>query len=420
MLKHHLLVILFLLPLTARAQSPLSPADLARLGAELGSDQFQVRQRATQELLAAGPAAAEVLIAAAREGDAEIRSRAIRVLVDQALTTDDDRRHVARQTLEALSAAPEPLVARAARGALDDLREINVALAAAELTRLNATVMPQENTNPIRYAVQIRQSWLGGDDKLQLLTDLGGVPWLSLENAPVTDAGLPHIARLTDLERLYLGSSKITGRELRRLAPLKNLKYLSFKQLPLDDQSLAELPDFPGLQYLGLDYTNISDAGLAQLARYPALQTLWLDYTKITDVGLARLKPLAQLRTLFIPGTLATGPALAELRHMPNLSYLSLKEAKLEADTLKHIAQIEQLETLGLDHTNVTDDQLADLAGLMQLRILWLSKTQITDAGLMHLKELRNLQVVYLHGSEVTAEGAEELRKALPNCHIAR
>jgi hypothetical protein len=36
------------------------------------------------------------------------------------------------------------------------------------------------------------------------------------------------------------------------------------------------------------------------------------------------------------------------------------------------------------------------------------------------LHELKNLQVVYLHGSQVSSEGADELRRALPQCHVAR
>ena len=120
----------------------LLPADdapsreqLARWADELSSDQFQARQLATQGLLSAGPPAAEFLIAAVRTGDAEVRTRAIRVLSEQAMSLQDERRGPARQALLALADAPEPLAARSAQVALDDLREMTIALAVGELTR---------------------------------------------------------------------------------------------------------------------------------------------------------------------------------------------------------------------------------------------------------------------------------------------
>jgi len=405
-------------PTLADDRPPLG--EWTRRVAELGSDSFATRQRATQELETAGPEVIPLVAEAVRSGDAEVRMRALGILLAQSLSREPVRREKVRAALAGLISSSDPQAARFARGASDRIREVTAALAAAELTRLGATIMPVENSSPLKYNVQIRQTWSGGDERLSLVTELGEVPWLSMENAPVSDACLVHVARLTSLNKLYLGSSRIRCDRLGELAPLKQLEYLSLKQLPLDDAKLATLPVFPYLRYLGLDGTQISDQGLVHLARYPQLQTLWLDQTKITDAGLVHLKPLVNLRTLFLPGTRTAGPGLAELKHLPSLSYLSLKEAKLAPDSLKHIGQIEQLETLGLDHTNVTDDQLADLAGLTQLRILWLSKTEVSDAGLEHLKALKSLQVLYLHGSQVSAEGAEELRKALPQCHVAR
>jgi hypothetical protein len=394
--------------------------DLERRVAELASSDFSVRQRASKELEAAGTAAIPIIAEAVKSADAEVRSRALSILLAHSLSRQTDRREEVRVALEGLLASPSGRTAHFAKEAMDRIRAVTISSAAAELSRLGATVMPVENSQPLQYNVQIRQTWTGGDERLSLLTDLGEIPWLSMENAPVSDAALKHVAKLTTLGKLYLGSSRIRGDNLAMLAPLTRLQYLSLKQLPIDDAKLATVPDFPHLQYLGLDGTDITDDGLKLLARYPLISTLWLDQTKVTDAGLVHLKALSSLRTLFLSGTKAAGPGLAELKHLPNLTYLSLKETKLAPDSLTHIGQIEQLETLGLDHTNITDDQLADLLTLGQLRILWLSKTDISDAGVQHLKKLRNLQVVYLHGSQVTAEGAEELRKALPHCHVAR
>jgi hypothetical protein len=397
-------------------------ADYRRLIAELGSDDFMVRQRATAELEQAGATAIPQITAAASAQDAEVRRRALGILLLQALSPQSDLRGASREALRELEKSSTPRIAGIARGTLERVHEVTASVAAAELNHLGASVMPVPSGEPLTFNVQIRQTWAGGDERLSLLNELGEVPWLSMENSPVTDAALVHVAKLsrgtTGLTKLYLGSSAITGSNLAVLAPLTRLQYLSLKQLPLDDAKLAALPEFPELQYLGLDGTKIGDEGLKAVARYVQLQVLWLDHTPVTDAGLAHLKPLASLRTLYLPGTNTAGPGLAELRNLSNLNSLSLKGSKLSPASLKYVAQLEQLESLGLDQTNVTDDQLADLTGLSRLRILWLSSTSISDVGLEHLKSLRGLQILHLSDTQVSNEGVAELRRSLPNCQV--
>ena len=420
-----LAVALLLAALPLCAAEPAEQDEFLKAATRLGSREFVVRQEATRLLEDAGPAAIPALSHAVETGDGESRSRAIGVLMRHAFGSEFAWRALARAALVELCDSGNPQAAREAREAALDIERRIVALASAELTEFGAHVMPQRGDDPNNpqdneIKVQLGQGWRGGDQRLSLLVDLGSVPWLSLENAPVSDAGLVHVGKLHKLERLYLGSSRVGGSGLKHLDSLSQLRYLSLKQLPIDDAKLATLPELPALQDLGLDYTRITNDGLVHLARYPQLSRLWLDHTPVTDAGLVHLAKLPNLKTLFLPGTNTAGPGLAELRHLSGLMYLSLKEVKLQPESAKYIAQLEQLETLGLDHTNVTDDQLVDLASLTNLRILWLSKTDITDQGLRHLHELKNLQVIYLHGSQVSSEGADELRRALPQCHVAR
>jgi hypothetical protein len=399
-----------------------SEKDAAKLIADLGSNDYSVRQRATTTLEAGGIEFLPQIVAAVQSADAEVRFRAWNILLAHALSPRGNSREAARDAIRRLTERSAGDVSGRLMGGVSRIREAMSGQAVADLTQFGATVMPVQGGPPFTFNVQIGQAWRGGDDRLALLSDLASVPWLSLESSRVTDAALDRLAKLADstpgITKLYLGSSGITGNSLEKLAPLRQLQYLSLKQLPIDDAKIARLPVFPELQYLGLDGTKIGDDGLAELERFPRLQVVWLDNTAITDAGMTHLKKLPNLDTLYMPGTNAGGSGLAELRYVWKLKSLSLKGVRFSADGLKALGQVEQLESLGLDMTNVADDQLADLAGLRQLRILWLSGTNTSDDGIEHLKALRSLQIVHLNNTLVTREGVAELERALPRCQI--
>ena len=434
------LVLLFALGSIAVCHLHAGEPNYAPLVEQLSSPEFAQRQEASRELRDAGAAAIPAVAMAVQSGDAEVRLRAFGILREHALSLEAKRCHPARLALANLSQEKNSRICSAAEASLEAVEQMLI----GRLTQLNAIAnQRQGGTNfapnpanptgaPARpgivnllrvnrtYAVQIGQSWRGGDDGLELLCDLGGIGWLSLESSPVTDAGLVHIGRLTDLERLYLGGSQVTGSGLKELAPLANLRYLSLKQLPIGNDDLAALPAFPELQDLGLDLTEVGDAGLVHLARYPHVNRLWLDGTRVTDAGLTHLKEIPELKTLFLAGTKITGPGLAELRDHTGLTYLSLKQTGFGAEGLTHVGQLKQVERLGLDNTNVTDEMLGHLTGMTRLRELWLNSSLVTDAGLVHLRGLKDLQVIHLDSTSVTSEGVLELQRAIPLLHVTR
>jgi hypothetical protein len=383
---------------------------------------FRARQQAYKTLAEAGAAAVPAIEAGARGGDRETRDRAISLLLSAALSRKKDAGQAGEQALEQLATAKDDSLKRVAGTALDELKGAKLVRAIDRIHAFGGTVTSSTGVDldlEGPFAIQINNQWTGGDEGLALLADLGNVTWLSLQSAPVTSAGLLHVARLKDLETLYLGYSRVTGEGLARL-DLPKLRLLSLHGLPIKDTDLKMLPELPQLQELVLNNTLVTDDGLAHLGKYVSISKLWLENTKITDKGLVHLQRLPGLDALELQNTHAAGPGLAELKPLSNLRYISLKQVPLGPDSLRHVAQLTQLEILKIDDTNVTDEQLADLAPLKHLRTLWLSKTRVTDRAVQHVLKIPSLQNLYLHGSQVTEAGADKIREKMPRCEVGR
>ena len=69
----------------------------------------------------------------------------------------------------------------------------------------------------------------------------------------VTDAGLAHLARLTNLTWLDLGDAPITGEGFKHLADLKNLTTVKSQYTRVTDKNLKHLTGFKSLNALHLE-----------------------------------------------------------------------------------------------------------------------------------------------------------------------
>ena len=217
-----------------------------------------------------------------------------------------------------------------------------------------------------------------------------------LADLEITDAGLTHLAGLTQLHHLGLNNTRIT------------------------DGGLAHLAGLTQLRWLRLDNTRIADGGLAHLAGLTQLEELDLSNTKITDAGLDRLGGLIRLRALYLESTRISDAGLANVAGWPQLQCLCLQGTQITDAGLARISGLTQLQVLRLDSTQITDAGLAKWSA-DQLQELDLNNTQITDAGLAHLAGLTQLQCMFLKANpQITDAGVNSLHKRLPNCDIRR
>jgi len=137
------------------------------------------------------------------------------------------------------------------------------------------------------------------DEGLKELCDhLPNLETISLAHAQFTDAGAVHLAKLTRLKGLEIGTSKATPEALVHLAKLP-LEYL---QLGEGFESAASIPlikDITTLRRLTLtNATKLTDAGLQTIAGLTQLESLELGKVPLPDERLSELKDFAHLKSL--------------------------------------------------------------------------------------------------------------------------
>jgi hypothetical protein len=394
-----------------------SAADARRLVEQLGSERFSDRAAATRELQRLGRDAIPQLVAGVRSADAETRRRSLYILRELASSDDVADADAVFTALTTLAAESNSTAQSLAEETLRDVRKERAEAAIEQLRRLGADVSVLAGEGIV---VQLRANWHGTERDLALLSRVEHVQRLSIEDKEVGDQLLEHVAELSELEWLYIGSSRVTGKALQKLAGLTQLRTLSLRKSGLSDADFLQLPAMPNLEALGLDGTQITDVALDHLADFPAVRTLWLDDTNITSAGLSKLVVLSDLSVLYLSGTNVSGPGLAELHKLPELRSISLKNCALTPDDMERLSGLNELDNLGLDHTSVSNEHLLRLDNLPKLRTLWLSKCPVTDEAVDHLARFNTLQTLYLHGSEISEHGAKDLKKALPECQVLR
>ncbi len=105
------------------------------------------------------------------------------------------------------------------------------------------------------------------DAKVALLTPLAQqIVWLKLGNTQITDAAMPEIAKLKNLNKLHLEYTTI------------------------GDAGLNKLKELPYLEYLNLIGTQVTDAGLQNLAKLKSIKNVYVWKSAVTDAGIAQLR----------------------------------------------------------------------------------------------------------------------------------
>lgn len=251
------------------------------------------------------------------------------------------------------------------------------------------------------------------DEGLKHLEKLTNLQSLSFYwDLGITDKGLRHLQGLTALRHLDLSScSEVTGAGLTHLSNLRNLHYLNLSDTKISDDDLIHLQKFRNLNTLILHYTKISDKGLARLEGLNRLQTLDLSSTDVTDKGLKHLKGLREIRCLNLGGVHIMGEGVEQLQGLSKLRSLRLGW-NFQGAYLPSLKSLKQLRKLSLAAARFEPEDWNYLGQFTSLESLEIGLSRLTtDKGLSYLRQLTNLQHLELQRIEhMTDKGLEPIK----------
>jgi hypothetical protein len=200
-----------------------------------------------------------------------------------------------------------------------------------------------------------------------------------------TDKGLAELTRCRLLEDLGIGSIGITDAGMDHIARLTNLKHLAL---------------------FGCD--NVTDKGLVKLAGLKSLTDLNVFHADVTIVGLNQLNSLSNLARLDVHD-LRRGGAVLNLSGLTSLESLMLgfarKSAEAFTDTdLMCLSNLRRLTDVQIGPCDFTDKGMAHLAGLTNLERLNVGGSRLTDDGLKYLANTRKLDLLHISSGWGTSE----------------
>jgi hypothetical protein len=139
------------------------------------------------------------------------------------------------------------------------------------------------------------------DDDLSVVERLTDLKQLSLVNRKrITDDGLCHLTRLSELEVLALNGTNVRGQGLQHIVHMQNLTGLTLDNTPLTDDGLQYIAQLANLEWLFLSNTQITDEGLRHIAILPRLENLQIRGTAITDEGIKHLSGMTSLKLILL------------------------------------------------------------------------------------------------------------------------
>jgi hypothetical protein len=258
------------------ARRALTAEQMRELAGDLDANEFLARETAMLRLIAAGKAAIPVVTEVFRDDSLEATSRALHILQQIGLSSDQEAQDAALAALiEASKSRENALAARRAVAAIERLTELRSKQSLVELKALGAKV-----AHPQTFDGQVLDDLVEsveiGPDFQGTVDDLRRLKWvrtgrLVLVGVQVSDAWLAHAASMTGLTELHLHTTSVTTQGLAAIAGQPDLRQVGLYYTPLDGKALDHLAGLPALSLVKLYGTKIPPAAIEEFQKTAAI-----------------------------------------------------------------------------------------------------------------------------------------------------
>jgi outer membrane protein assembly factor BamB len=204
------------------------------------------------------------------------------------------------------------------------------------------------------------------DEGLEALLQLQHLRVLILTGTTVTQAGIRKLALHKTIAAIDLEvCDGITDAACASLSEMHQLKALVLKKTGFEPQRISDvglrhLGKLSQLESLNLYGNKVTDAGLVHLEELTELRELDLSLLAISDLGLTHLQPLHRLQELKLlysegfAGPVITNAGMESLKSLTSLNSLNLTGARVTDGGLERLTGLKSLQTLQLVDTGVT------------------------------------------------------------------
>jgi hypothetical protein len=260
-------LLLFALTLTAHGQAGRPPGgpssdNIADWINQLNADEYDVRERATGQLIAAGQAAVAPVTAALARSSWEVTTRGIYVLRELALSRSEDTERAALASLRQIATRDDNALARRAGEALVKVEEIRPQRAIQLLKSLGVKIDPEHQERDLYLGsmveLEIGEDWQGEDADLRQLRYLTEVQQVTFVGPQVNDTWMEHLVGMQDLRAIKVKNARISDAATASLKRLGRLQFVKFLYVPLSDASVDNLRACRYMSHMKLYGTNIS------------------------------------------------------------------------------------------------------------------------------------------------------------------
>jgi len=229
-----------------------------------------------------------------------------------------------------------------------------------------------------------------------------------------------------------VNTDALTPEQFRTLGAAKSLKRLGTSGKGVTDATLPLLAGLTELEELSTDQTRLTDDGYKHFAQFRSLRQLSLfhpswDMKGFTGRGLAHLKALPKLERLTFAGSTAGDEALAALAEVTQLKGFSTWHTTQTQAGNAHLLKLsltslkigQRLPRYGKNEPPSFDEStVPTLAKMPSLERLELFEAVLTARGLAPLRGLPNLKVLAINTTEISAADVAAVKAALPNVQV--